>query len=84
MAACYEEMNYSIFGPVVFNCAAPDDGNMTVLNKVATEEQKARWLQPIIDGKVRSAIVMTEPAPGAGSDPAMMLHHGAPGMATNG
>ena len=73
MAACYEEMNYSLFGPVVFNCAAPDDGNMTVLNKIATDEQKKRWLQPIIDGKARSAIVMTEPAPGAGSDPAMML-----------
>jgi acyl-CoA dehydrogenase len=73
MAACYEEMNYSIFGPVVFNCAAPDDGNMIVLNKIGTEDQKKRWLQPIVDGKVRSAIVMTEPAPGAGSDPAMML-----------
>ena len=73
MAACYEEMNYSIFGPATFNCAAPDDGNMIVLNKVGTEEQKTRWLQPIVDGKVRSAIVMTEPAPGAGSDPAMML-----------
>ena len=73
MAACYEEMNYSLFGPVVFNCAAPDDGNMTVLNKVATEQQKTRWLQPIVDGKARSSIVMTEPAPGAGSDPTMML-----------
>jgi acyl-CoA dehydrogenase len=73
MAACYEEMNYSIFGPVTFNCAAPDDGNMIVLNKVGTEEQKTRWLQPIADGKVRSSIVMTEPAPGAGSDPAMTL-----------
>jgi len=73
MAACYEEMNYSIFGPAVFNCAAPDDGNMIVLNKIGTEEQKTRWLQPIVDGKVRSSIVMTEPAPGAGSDPAMML-----------
>ena len=73
MAACYEEANYSIFGPVTFNCAAPDDGDMIVLNKIGTEEQKKRWLQPIIDGKVRSAIVMTEPAPGAGSDPAMML-----------
>ncbi|MGQ0751637.1 MAG: acyl-CoA dehydrogenase family protein [Betaproteobacteria bacterium] len=72
MAACYEEMNHSIFGPVTFNCAAPDDGNMIVLNKVGTEQQKARWLQPIIDGKVRSSIVMTEPAPGAGSDPSMM------------
>ncbi len=73
MAACYEEMNYSIFGPVTFNCAAPDDGNMIVLNKIGTEEQKTRWLQPIVDGKVRSSIVMTEPAPGAGSDPGMML-----------
>ncbi len=73
MAACYEEMNYSIFGPVVFNCAAPDDGNMTVLGKVATPEQKARWLMPIVEGTVRSSIVMTEPAPGAGSDPTMML-----------
>ena len=72
MAACYEEMNHSIFGPVTFNCAAPDDGNMIVLNKIGTEPQKKRWLQPIIDGKVRSSIVMTEPAPGAGSDPAMM------------
>ena len=72
MAACYEEMGRSIFGPVVFNCAAPDDGNMLLLEKVATEAQKARWLQPIVDGKVRSAFAMTEPMPGAGSDPAAM------------
>ncbi len=75
MAPCYEEMNRSIFGPVVFNSAAPDDGNMMVLNKVATETQKTRWLQPIIDGAVRSSFVMTEPAPGSGSDPSMMLTH---------
>ncbi|HEY0832329.1 MAG TPA: acyl-CoA dehydrogenase family protein [Azospirillum sp.] len=73
MAACYEEMNRSIFGPVCFNSAAPDDGNMIVLNKVATEAQKERWLQPIVDGTVRSAFAMTEPHPGGGSDPAMML-----------
>lgn len=73
MAACYEEMGRSIFGPVVFNSAAPDDGNMFVLNRVATEAQKERWLQPIIDGKVRSAFAMTEPAPGSGSDPTVML-----------
>ena len=72
MAACYEAMNYSIFGPVTFNCAAPDDGNMILLNKVGTEAQKARWLQPIIDGKVRSAFAMTEPHPGGGSDPGMI------------
>lgn len=73
MAACYEEMNRSIFGPVVFNSAAPDDGNMMLLEKVATPEQKDRWLQPIIDGKIQSSFAMTEPAPGSGSDPSMML-----------
>src|SRR3546814_8027721 len=73
MAACYEEMNRSIFGPVCFNAAAPDDGNMFVLNRVAREDQKDKWLQPIIDGEVRSSIIMTEPHPGAGSDPTMML-----------
>ena len=75
MAACYEEMGRSIFGPVVFNCAPPDDGNMILLEKVASEAQKARWLQPIVDGKVRSAFAMTEPAPGAGSDPGLMRTH---------
>lgn len=73
MAACYEEMGRSIFGPVAFNCAAPDDGNMILLNRVGTEAQKKRWLQPIIDGKVRSAFIMTEPMPGGGSDPTVML-----------
>ena len=72
MAALYEEMNHSIFGPACFNACAPDDGNMMVLEKVATEAQKERWLQPIVDGKVRSAFAMTEPAPGSGSDPSMM------------
>ena len=73
MAVCYEEMARSIFGPLVFNSAAPDDGNMMLLEKAATEAQKARWLQPIVDGAVRSAFAMTEPAPGSGSDPSMML-----------
>jgi acyl-CoA dehydrogenase len=73
MAVCYEEMNRSIFGPVIFNSAAPDDGNMMVLEAVATPEQKKRWLDPIVSGAVRSAFAMTEPAPGSGSDPSMML-----------
>lgn len=72
MALTYEEMNNSIFGPVCFNCAAPDDGNMYVLNKLATEEQKQCWLDPIIRGDVRSSFVMTEPHPGGGSDPSMI------------
>ncbi len=72
MAVCYEEMNRSIFGPVVFNSAAPDDGNMMVLEALATPEQKKRWLAPIVDGSVRSAFAMTEPHPGGGSDPSMI------------
>jgi len=73
MATFYEEAARSLFGPVVFNCAAPDDGNMILLDRVAREDQKDRWLQPIINGDIRSSIVMTEPAPGSGSDPTMML-----------
>lgn len=73
MAACYEEMNRSIFGPVCFNCAAPDDGTMLALDRILPEARKARWLQPLIDGQIQSAFAMTEPSPGAGSDPTMML-----------
>lgn len=72
LAACYEEMNRSIFGPVCFNAAAPDDGNMRLLSQVATPAQKERWLRPIAEGRVRSAFAMTEPHPGGGSDPSMM------------
>lgn len=73
-AALYEEANHSIFGPAALNCAAPDDGNMSVLNKaLPSEAEKDKWLQPIIDGKVRSSFAMTEPAPGAGSDPGGMM-----------
>jgi acyl-CoA dehydrogenase len=72
MAVLYEEMGRSIFGPVSFNCAAPDDGNMILLAKVARPDQQERWLRPIADGRVRSAFAMTEPAPGAGSDPSAM------------
>src|SRR3546814_19392180 len=72
MAACYEEMGRSIFGPVAFNCAAPDDGNMMLLEKVATEAQKERWLQPIVDGKVRSAFALTAPPPGDGPHPGLL------------
>jgi acyl-CoA dehydrogenase len=73
-AAFYEEANRSIFGPVILNCQAPDDGNMSVLNKVLPNDaMKDRWLQPIVDGRVRSSFAMTEPAPGSGSDPGGMM-----------
>ena len=73
VAACYEEMNRSIFGPVCFNAAAPDDGNMRLLSMVGTPAQKERWLAPIVEGRVRSAFAMTEPHPGGGPDPSMMM-----------
>ena len=71
-AAIYEEAARSVFGPLVFNCMAPDDGNMNLLKLVGTREQKDKWLKPIVEGKVRSTFTMTEPAPGGGSDPSMM------------
>ncbi|MDQ4136398.1 MAG: acyl-CoA dehydrogenase family protein, partial [Pseudomonadota bacterium] len=72
MAVCYEAMNRSIFGPATFNSAAPDDGNMMVLEAAGTPQQKERWLAPIVSGEVRSAFAMTEPHPGGGSDPSMI------------
>lgn len=73
MAVCYEEMNRSIFGPVVFNSAAPDDGNMMVIEALGTDAQRDWWLRPLVEGRARSAFAMTEPHPGGGSDPGMML-----------
>jgi acyl-CoA dehydrogenase len=77
-AAMYEEANRSIFGPVALNCSAPDDGNMNLLAKVGTPAQKDKWLQPIVDGAVRSSFAMTEPAPGGGSDPSMIRTRAEP------
>jgi acyl-CoA dehydrogenase len=71
-AVMYEEANRSIFGPLAFNCAPPDDGNMNLLARTGTPAQKEKWLRPIVEGKVRSAFAMTEPAPGGGSDPGMI------------
>jgi len=64
----------SPLGPVAVNVAAPDEGNMYLLGKVATADQKARFLAPILAGEARSAFFMTEPAAdgGAGSDPSML------------
>ncbi|MEO1459013.1 MAG: acyl-CoA dehydrogenase family protein, partial [Pseudomonadota bacterium] len=73
LAASYEEMNRSVFGPACFNAAAPDDGNMRLLARIGTEAQQAWWLAPVVAGEMRSAFAMTEPAPGSGSDPSMML-----------
>ena len=61
-ALCAEEMGKVEFGSEVFNCSAPDTGNMEVLARYATDEQKERWMKPLLAGEIRSAFLMTEPA----------------------
>ncbi len=69
MAVLFREMGRSFAGAKVFNCDAPDQGNMDLLAAVASDAARERWLQPLCDGQITSAFCMTEPAPGAGADP---------------
>jgi acyl-CoA dehydrogenase len=71
-AIVFEEAGYSMLGPVALNIAAPDEGNMHLLEVVADDEQKERFLRPLAEGRARSMFAMTEPDGGAGSDPSMM------------
>ncbi|WP_017669703.1 acyl-CoA dehydrogenase family protein [Blastomonas sp. AAP53] len=73
-AIVLQKSGLSPLGPVACNTAAPDEGNMYLLGKMASDEQKARFLDQLVSGDSRSAFFMTEPADegGAGSDPSMM------------
>lgn len=72
-AVILEECGYSLLGPQALNCAAPDEGNIHMLDQIADPAQRERYLVPLAAGRVRSCFSMTEPAPGAGSDPSMLL-----------
>jgi acyl-CoA dehydrogenase len=71
-AVLLEEAGTSLLGPLALNCAAPDEGNIHLLDMVATPDQRERYLRPLVDGDVRSCFAMTEPPPGAGSDPSAL------------
>ena len=69
MCVLFREMGRSPVGARVFNCDAPDQGNMDLLLTTASKSVRARWLAPLCAGEITSAFCMTEPAPGAGADP---------------
>lgn len=77
-AIVFEEAGTSLLGPVALNIFAPDEGNMHLLEAIATPEQKAEWLRPLALAQIRSCFCMTEPAPGAGSDPSMLATQAVP------
>ncbi len=77
-ALVFEEAGVSLLGPVALNVFAPDEGNMHLLEEVATPAQKQRWLAPLAAARIRSCFCMTEPAPGAGSDPSMLASTAEP------
>jgi acyl-CoA dehydrogenase len=77
-AAVFEEAGYSLLGPLALNIAAPDEGNMHMLEAIGTAAQKLRYLAPLAAGETRSCFAMTEPAPGAGSDPDALLTRAVP------
>jgi len=72
IATVFRAAGYSTLGPVALNIMAPDEGNMALLEKIASPDQQERFLRRLAAGETRSAFLMTEPDGGAGSDPSMM------------
>jgi acyl-CoA dehydrogenase len=72
MCVLFEQAGRSFLGPLALHCSAPDEGNMHLLSLYATPAQREQYLRPLVEAKIRSCFAMTEPAPGAGSDPTMI------------
>jgi acyl-CoA dehydrogenase len=72
LAQVLEEAGRGFLGPAALNCAAPDQPNMLTLLRLGNPEQQERFLAPLVQGAQRACFAMTEPAPGAGSDPSML------------
>jgi acyl-CoA dehydrogenase len=71
-APIFEAAGFSLFGPAALHIAAPDEGNIHLLDRIGSRIQRERFLAPLARAQVRSAFAMTEPAPGAGSDPTLL------------
>src|ERR1700736_20203 len=72
-AIVFEAAGYAPLATIAMNIFAPDEGNMHLLEQVADQRQKEEWLRPLAAGETRSCFMMTDPAPGAGADPSMLL-----------
>lgn len=77
-AVVFEAAGYSMLGPIAIHCQAPDEGNIHLMQEIATPEQKERFLRPLATGETRSCFAMTEPSPGAGSDPSALATRATP------
>ena len=72
-AIVFEAAGYAPLATIAMNIFAPDEANMHLLEQVADQQQKEEWLRPLAAGDIRSCFMMTEPPPGAGADPSMLL-----------
>ena len=77
-AVVFEAAGYSVLGPVALHCHAPDEGNIHLLEAVGTPAQKEKYLKPLATAVERSCFAMTEPSPGAGSDPGLLKTEAKP------
>src|SRR3954453_14954248 len=82
-AVVFEAAGYAPLATIAMNIFAPDEGNMHLLEQVGDQRQKEEWLRPLAAGAIRSCFMMTEPAPGSGSEPGLLLTGAGPGWGSH-